>query len=224
MQSNPPQQQDDVQAEYKLVLCGDGGTGKTTFVKRHLTGEFEKKYIATLGVEVHPMVFCTSRGKIRFQVWDTAGQEKLACLRDGYYIGAHCAIIMFDVCSRVTYKNVTKWYKELTRVCEGIPIVLVGNKVDVADRKVKARQILFPRKHGIQYYDISAKSNYQFEKPFLWILKKLLGDPNLTLVEQLAIKPSEYTIPPERIKEIEDEIKEANEHHFEDYGDEDEYL
>jgi GTP-binding nuclear protein Ran len=81
---------------------------------------------------------------------------------------------MFDVCSRITYKNVPKWYKDITRVCDNIPIVLVGNKVDVKDRKVKARQILFPIKHGIQYYDISAKSNYQFEKPFVWLLKKLL--------------------------------------------------
>ena len=196
------QKQNDVVAEYKLVLCGDGGTGKTTFVKRHLTGEFEKKYIATLGVEVHPMEFCTTRGVIRFQVWDTAGQEKLSCLRDGYYIGAHCAIIMFDVCSRVTYKNVTKWYKELTRVCEKIPIVLVGNKVDVADRKVKASQILFPKKYGIQYYDISAKSNYQFEKPFLYLLKKLSGDPNLTLVEAPALKPAEITITKEMIERM----------------------
>ena len=35
--------------EFKLILVGDGGVGKTTFVKRHLTGEFEKKYVATLG-------------------------------------------------------------------------------------------------------------------------------------------------------------------------------
>jgi GTP-binding nuclear protein Ran len=70
--------------EFKLVLVGDGGVGKTTFVKRHLTGEFEKKYIATLGVEVHPMVFYTNHGAIKFNVWDTAGQEKLGGLRDGY--------------------------------------------------------------------------------------------------------------------------------------------
>jgi GTP-binding nuclear protein Ran len=42
-----------------LLLVGDGGTGKTTFVKRHRTGEFEKKYIATQGVDVHPLVFHT---------------------------------------------------------------------------------------------------------------------------------------------------------------------
>ena len=218
------QKPNDVVAEYKLVLCGDGGTGKTTFVKRHLTGEFEKKYIATLGVEVHPMEFCTTRGVIRFQVWDTAGQEKLSCLRDGYYIGAHCAIIMFDVCSRVTYKNVTKWYKELTRVCEKIPIVLVGNKVDVADRKVKASQILFPKKYGIQYYDISAKSNYQFEKPFLYLLKKLSGDPNLTLVEAPALKASEVTISEEQIKQMNLDLKEAENVAIDDNDNEDEIL
>ena len=37
---------------FKLVLVGDGGVGKTTFVKRHETGEFEKKYVSTIGVEV----------------------------------------------------------------------------------------------------------------------------------------------------------------------------
>ncbi len=70
--------------QFKLVLVGDGGVGKTTFVKRHKSGEFEKKYVPTLGAEVHPMDFVTDRGKLVFNVWDTAGQEKYAGLRDGY--------------------------------------------------------------------------------------------------------------------------------------------
>ena len=80
------QQQEGEVVYFKLVLVGDGGVGKTTFVKRHLTGEFEKKYVATLGVEVHPLPFHTNRGQIVFNVWDTAGQEKFGGLRDGYYI------------------------------------------------------------------------------------------------------------------------------------------
>jgi GTP-binding nuclear protein Ran len=130
-------------------MVGDGGVGKTTFVKRHLTGEFEKKYIATQGVDVNTITFYTNHGPIKFNIWDTAGQEKLGGLREGYYIGGHCAIVMFDVCSRITYRNVPKWHKDLTRICEDIPIVLIGNKVDVKDRKVKARQITFHRKRNL---------------------------------------------------------------------------
>ncbi len=66
------------------MLVGDGGVGKTTFVKRHLSGEFEKKYVPTLGAEVHPIPWTTSHGNLVFNVWDTAGQEKYAGLRDGY--------------------------------------------------------------------------------------------------------------------------------------------
>lgn len=59
---------------------------------------------------------------------------------------------MFDVTARVTYKNVPTWHKNLTRVAENIPIVLVGNKVDVKDRKVKAKNILFHRKRNLQVF------------------------------------------------------------------------
>lgn len=104
---------------------------------------------------------------------------------------------MFDVTSRITYKNVPNWHREylntsamrssyliqyagdLVRVCENIPIVLCGNKVDVKERKVKAKTITFHRKKNLQYYDISAKSNYNFEKPFLWLARKLVGNPSL---------------------------------------------
>ncbi|KAK1503382.1 GTP-binding nuclear protein GSP1/Ran, partial [Colletotrichum abscissum] len=194
---------------FKLVLVGDGGTGKTTFVKRHLTGEFEKKYMATLGVEVHPLGFSTNFGQIQFDVWDTAGQEKFGGLRDGYYINGQCGIIMFDVTSRITYKNVPNWHRDLVRVCENIPIVLCGNKVDVKERKVKAKTITFHRKKNLQYYDISAKSNYNFEKPFLWLARKLVGNPALEFVAAPALAPPTAQVDAQLLEQYRKEMDEA---------------
>jgi GTP-binding nuclear protein Ran len=191
------------------VLIGDGACGKTTFVKRHLTGEFRKEYNATVGAEVHPLVFYTNCGPILFRVWDTAGQEKLGGLRDGYYIGSHSGIIMFDLTARVTYKNVPNWYRDLTRVCENIPLVLCGNKVDIKDRKIKPKSITFHRKKNMQYYDLSAKSNYNIEKPFLYIARKLVGDPNLEFVQMPAVLPPEAEVDHETVKAYEEEIQKA---------------
>ncbi|KAL5705318.1 hypothetical protein ACHQM5_023637 [Ranunculus cassubicifolius] len=89
------------------------------FVKRHLTGEFEKKYEPTIGVEVHPLDFFTN---------------------------------------------------------------------------LKAKQVTFHRKKNLQYYEISAKSNYNFEKPFLYLARKLAGDANLHFVESPALAPPEVEI------------------------------
>jgi len=116
---------------------------------------------------------------------------------------------MFDVTARVTYKNVPNWHRDLIRVCENIPMVLVGNKVDVKDRKVKAKSITFHRKKNLQYYDISAKSNYNFEKPFLYLARKLIGDPNLELVAMPAILPPEVQMDPEMIAKYEREVEDA---------------
>jgi hypothetical protein len=105
---------------------------------------------------------------------------------------------MFDVTSRLTYKNVPYWHRDLCRVCENIPIVLCGNKVDVKNRQVKPKQVVFHRKKNLQYYEISAKSNYNFEKPFLYLARKLVGDPNLTFVEAiaLAVRPRPFPLSP----------------------------
>uniref|UniRef100_A0A1A9WNU2 GTP-binding nuclear protein n=1 Tax=Glossina brevipalpis TaxID=37001 RepID=A0A1A9WNU2_9MUSC len=124
---------------YECVLVGDGGTGKTSFAKHHMTDEFEKKYVATLRVEVHSIIFHINREIIRFNIWKTAGEDKFGGLRDGYYIHGQCAIIIFDVISRITYKNVSNWYWYLVRVCENILILLCGNKVGIKDGKVKAK-------------------------------------------------------------------------------------
>lgn len=202
------QQQAPVIPTFKLILVGDGGVGKTTFVKRHVSGEFEKKYVPTLGVEVRPIKFQTNYGPVCFNIWDTAGQEKFGGLRDGYYIQGQCAILMFDVTSRVTYKNVPNWFRDLTRVCENIPIVLVGNKVDIKDRKVKAKNITFHRKKNLQYYDLSAKSNYNFEKPFLWLARKLAGKSDLNFVGEIALRPADVQMDPAMIRVYEEQLRE----------------
>jgi GTP-binding nuclear protein Ran len=194
---------------FKLILVGDGGVGKTTFVKRHKTGEFEKKYVATMGVDVHPLPFYTTVGPVIFNCWDTAGQEKFGGLRDGYYIGGQAAIIMFDVTSRVTYKNVPTWYKDLDRVCKKIPICLVGNKAESKERVVKPRDIYFHRKRNLQYYDVSAKSNYNFEKPFLYICRQLTNDKGLQFARAPVLLNQEVEIDMAQAKMYEDELNAA---------------
>lgn len=116
---------------------------------------------------------------------------------------------MFDVTSRITYKNVPNWHRDLTRVCENIPIVLCGNKVEIKDRKVKAKQITFHRKKNLQYYDISAKSNYNFEKPFLWLARKLSGDNALHFVEAPALQPPEFQFDENLKNQYEQELQAA---------------
>eukprot|EP01040_Poterioochromonas_malhamensis_P001567 gene1568-1659_t len=169
--------------EFKLILVGDGGVGKTTFVKRHLTGEFEKKYVATLGVEVYPLRFHTNCGTIQFNVWDTA--------------------------EMVTISKASVLLLYLTRVCENIPIVLCGNKVEVKDRKVKAKQITFHRKKNLQYYEISAKVNYNFEKPFLWLTRKVAGNDGIEFVEAPALAPPEAEIDLAQMQRYQTELDNA---------------
>ena len=62
------------------------------------------------------------------------------------FVAGQCAIIMFDVTSRVTYKNVPNWHRDLVRVCENIPIVLCGNKVDIKGQKSESQINCVPQK------------------------------------------------------------------------------
>ncbi|KAI3900418.1 hypothetical protein MKW92_020256 [Papaver armeniacum] len=218
---------------FKLVIVGDGGTGKTTFVKRNLTGEFEKKYERDSSFDFH-----TNCGPIRFYCWDTADRRNsyssIFCLFSNLLnlsvscsIHGQCAIIMFDVTARLTYKNVPTWHRDLCSICfktsdanavkfsymclgcENIPIVLCGNKVDVKNRQVKAKQVTFHKKKNLQYYEISAKSNYNFEKPFLYLSRKLAGDANLHFVESPALAPPEVSIDMEAQQKHEQELAAA---------------
>lgn len=170
---------------FKVVFIGDGEVGKTTFFNRHFTGDFTTKYIPTLGVDVHPLVFNTNYGPVILDVWDTAGQEKFGGLRDGYYIGADAALIFYDVNSKESCQGVDQWLHSFWNVTgSSTPVVLCGNKCDLR-AKTKVKDMLFnlnPALEDLVRYEISAKSNYNYEKPFLEIIRQLTGHEDLMFI------------------------------------------
>jgi len=76
--------------------------------------------------------------------------------------------------------------------------------------QVKPKDIHFHRKKNLQYYDISAKSNYNFEKPFLYIIRRLTGKPDAHFVKAPALQPAEVQIDEAQIQKYERELEEAN--------------
>ena len=147
----------------KIIFVGDGGVGKTTFVKRYLTGKFnaDAHYVPTLGFEV-PL---TNKP---FEIWDTAGKEKHSGLREYYYLGAKKAVIMFDVRNRNSFDNVLVWLARVKKMCPGITVMLCANKSDSGvDSVVKNSEIAaVANTFGLQWFRASVKDGVNLDKPF----------------------------------------------------------
>ena len=193
---------------YKVVLLGDGYSGKTTLVLRLINGEFRTKYVATMGVEVHPFRFQVCSGttkevqRICFNLWDTAGQEKYGGLREGYYIGADAAIVCTpagsDPYQRMT--SISRWVADFRRVCPRAPIILVTTKLDEHTNTTTAVQ------RGVQrHIRTSSRTCYCIYDPFLAIAKLLLKAETLYLGENPEQVP-ETTLSLEALKEYEAQL------------------
>ena len=171
----------------KFLLVGDGGVGKTTFIIKLRTGEFRPQYVATLGVEVHPIRFdvYTPFGncEVCYNAWDTAGQEKFGGLRDGYYIMGGCAIVMFDFTHKGSIASISKWVRDLRKVCGGIPIVIVGNKRELVEDSESVCEEIVERMEeeeldvlGVVSMSVKEETNlYNLHNPFRMLIRHLLG-------------------------------------------------
>jgi GTP-binding nuclear protein Ran len=67
---------------FKLVLLGDGGVGKSSYMRRLLTGEFDRRYIATFPYHNNDIYFSTNCGVIKLSVWESAGAARSGSIRD----------------------------------------------------------------------------------------------------------------------------------------------
>ena len=80
---------------------GGAQVGKTCFINKLVNGRFISKYKATQGADVTSLVLLMSgQTCVKFDLWDTAGVDKNGTLRDGYYVGANGALLMYDVTSK----------------------------------------------------------------------------------------------------------------------------
>ena len=143
--------------------------------------------MATVGAQRTTLRFQTNRGDINFECLDIAGQAMFRQLATGYMIGADAAILMFDVTSRTSYKNISSHHRDIVGVRDHIPMVLCGNKVDMKTRVVKPSGITFHKRKNIQYCEISAKTNYNIRTPFVYLARKLCQEPSMLLDEPVRI-------------------------------------
>lgn len=147
---------------YKLLLLGDPGVGKTSLINKHFMGNFIPEYIPTAGVTMTPLTLNPCEIKTLFKVWDFGGNQ-LNSDSIRHFDKADCAIIMFSVDNKLSYENCNKWYDLLKRETRSIPIILCGNKCDIPSVIDVNWDV---RKKYAAYYAVSAKTGYDYEKPF----------------------------------------------------------
>jgi len=170
---------------YKIVLGGEGAVGKTSLVHTFVEGKFESDYKSTIGTSImkKEIAIRGSDAKVRFIIWDLAGQEQFKRVRQTYYQNAEAGIIVFDVTRKETFQKVEKWVHE-TQQGSGKPdikLIIIGNKIDLPNRQVSYEEgVALGKKLGISYIECSAKTGDMVNDAF-----EMLA---LTLVKTLAIK------------------------------------
>ncbi|OLQ02134.1 Ras-related protein Rab-11A [Symbiodinium microadriaticum] len=137
--------EEDYDHLYKLVLVGDATVGKTHILSRYIKGTLPKAPTATIGVEFATRTVSLDAGcAVKAQIWDTAGQERYRAITSAHYRRAVGALLVYDITKPATFKSCQRWMEELRSNAEpDIVIMLVGNKVDLAEKNPGDRQVDF---------------------------------------------------------------------------------
>jgi len=172
---------DDYDHLYKIVLVGDATVGKTHLLSRYARGSLPKAPTATIGVEFATRtVPLAVGGVVKAQIWDTAGQERYRAITSAHYRRAVGALLVYDVTKQSTFQNCQKWMEELRQNAEpDVVIMLVGNKVDLAEKDAGERQVYydaaaeFARQHGLFFSEASAVTAYNVKHIFEHLLQEI---------------------------------------------------
>ncbi|KAF8379141.1 hypothetical protein HHK36_028570 [Tetracentron sinense] len=143
--------------------------------------------IATIGIDFLSKTMYLEDRTVRLQLWDTAGQERFRSLIPSYIRDSSVAVIVYDVASRQSFLNTSKWIEEVrTERGSDVIIVLVGNKTDLVDKRqvsieegeAKARDL------SVMFIETSAKAGFNIKALFRKIAAALPGMETLSSTKQ----------------------------------------
>ena len=189
---------------WKIVLAGDGAVGKTTLRKRYLGENFSGDYIQTLGADFATREDIVGSKKVKYVIWDLAGQPYFHMVRKAFYKGVQGALVVCDLTNRTSFDNFKHWINEIwtSSGIGPIPFVVVANKADLREDGVTSltdkvindfssninQETRKEYGFGVQSIITSAKTGYNVNKAFKQLaiqiishsryLEKLSKDPN----------------------------------------------
>ena len=157
----------------------ESGIGKTSLATRFVNNQFSE-FEESIGAAFLSKALTINNKTIKFEIWDTAGQERYQSLAPMYYRGAKVGIIVFDLTNKSTFDKAKRWVEELRQTGpENILLLLVGNKVDLENR----RQLTYDEcnnyasEFDLIYIETSAKKDINVEKIFQEIGKNVELEP-----------------------------------------------
>jgi len=163
---------------YKLILGGEGGVGKTSMVHRFVEDTFQTDYKSTIGTSIMKKE-CAFEGlssKVRFVIWDLAGQAQFKRVRMAYVENAEAGLLVYDVTRKDTFDSLEIWHEEIKNASPTISLILVGNKIDLIDeRKVSTEQGQdLAQRLGLTYIETSAKTGENINDAFKMLALQMI--------------------------------------------------
>jgi small GTP-binding protein len=143
-----------------VIIVGAGKVGKTSLTIRFAEDRFRESYLPTLGVDFLTKNLTIDKAKIKLQLWDTGGQEFVMSLLPFYFSGAAGGVLVYDITNRNSFNALDYWLKQIRQNAGNIPVVLAGNKIDIAaQRKVSTEEAQnFANEKNLIYLETSAKT------------------------------------------------------------------
>lgn len=162
----------------KIVIAGDGATGKTTISKR-LAGKFNDKedISMTFGIDFHTLEITNHEGNA--VIWDLGGQDQFRVFQPDFFRKADVVVLVFSVDWFPTFMNLDSWL-EMVNEYEVAKIFLLANKIDIENRAVNTDEIQeFADQNNLEMFEISAltgKGFMDFEEHLLKASVKIIND------------------------------------------------